>query len=707
MILLLQGWVYWIYAKKAETKQTVKNAIFIIFAIGPEQSNLNFLKGLLLMKIKKLKPALFFALFVFIFIITPVLSSAAVKSGGITGKAEKKVDKNFGAYIIKKDVVLKLNKNYELKTYITESVKILSQRGINKYSEVIIPFSEKYQKIKLLYAYTLLKGMFKVPVGKHSVNIVSPGFAVNYPAYSDIKYMTLSMPAVEDGSVINFSYEVDNFKPLIKNGVFYTNYFSYTMPVRKIDFSLIYPERLKLNLYLHKLNGNSVSKKLVYIKNKKFVEIGVSLSNIPAIKKESYMPPIKNLRKYITLSTYSSWNDLLGRINALFAGAEKPSGKIKKFVKSAVKNDKAKSGRQKAASIYYSFVKSFRYIGIGYGLNGYKPEPAAITLENGYGDSKSLAALLVTMLKIDGIDAYPVLISSLNTADLNTKSISPKQFDSVIVGLTLKEKGKVQKYYLYPDSSSYEAFKIPFGLAGRKGVALLNRNVFKFISTPSEKPNQNEKIFLFKGRINKNGTLRGGISIIYKGLYSNFERSSLKNKDSYHKNIKAADFLYDFIPGAKIKSFKYKNIKKITKNVELNMKFFDKNYGVLKGDKLVFHSVIPVDMSLMHLVLKQKRLYPVIIGYPFEHISKIKIKLPKKSGIYYLPSALKFNDEAASAYSNCSFSKNKYELNCLFKFESKKPVVPVKDYKKYRQIIRTYAGYLKNYFIAVSNVYFY
>ncbi|MHB1601115.1 MAG: DUF3857 domain-containing protein, partial [bacterium] len=193
------------------------------------------------MKIKKLKPALFFALFVFIFIITPVLSSAAVKSGGITGKAEKKVDKNFGAYIIKKDVVLKLNKNYELKTYITESVKILSQRGINKYSEVIIPFSEKYQKIKLLYAYTLLKGMFKVPVGKHSVNIVSPGFAVNYPAYSDIKYMTLSMPAVEDGSVINFSYEVDNFKPLIKNGVFYTNYFSYTMPVRKIDFSLIYP----------------------------------------------------------------------------------------------------------------------------------------------------------------------------------------------------------------------------------------------------------------------------------------------------------------------------------------------------------------------------------------------------------------------------------------------------------------------------------
>ena len=661
------------------------------------------------MKIKKLKSLLFLVFSAFILfsapnLINPAFSHAvAVKRGGSIEKAGK----NFGAYILKKDVLLKLNKNYGLKTYITESVKILSQRGINKYSEVIVPFSEKYQKIKLLYAYTLLNGMFKVPVGKHAVNIVSPDFAVNYPDYSDIKYLTLSMPAVEDGSVINFSYEIDNFKPLIKNGVFYTGYFSYTIPVRKIDFSLIYPKGINLNLYLHKLSKYAVSKKFVYIKNKKFIKLGASLRNVAAIKKESYMPPIKNLRSYIALSTYNSWSNLLNRINAMFMKAEKPTGKIKEFVKSVVKTDKDESGRQKAVSIYYSFVKSFRYIGIGYGINGYKPEPADTTFANGYGDSKSLAALLITMLKIEGINAYPVLIPSLNTADLNIKNVSLKQFDSVIVGFTLKEKGKNKEYYLYPDSSSYKAFRIPFGLAGRKGAAIIGRGSFKFISTPAEKPEQNEKILLFKGRLAKSGTLRGRISIIYKGLYSNFERTSLKNINNYHKKIKAANFLYDFVPGAYIKSFKYKNIKKINKNVKLNIKFIDRNYGVLKGDKLVFHSVMPVDMSLIRLVLKRKRLYPLIIGYPFEHIGKIKMKIPEKSGIYYLPPPLKFNNEAGSAYSNCSFSKNKAELSCVYKFESEKPAVSVKGYKKYRQIIKAYAAYLKNYFIAVSNVYFY
>ncbi|MHB1660695.1 MAG: DUF3857 domain-containing protein [bacterium] len=637
------------------------------------------------------------AIFVSISVINPANSRAAAFNP----------DKNYGAYIIKKDVILRLNKNYGLKTYITESVKILSQRGINKYSEVIVPFSTKYQKIKLLYAYTLLKGIFKVPAGKHAVNVVSPGFAVNYPAYSDIKYLTVSMPAVEEGSIINFSYEVDNFKPLIKNGVFYTNYFSYTIPAKKVILTLTYPAGLSLNLYLHKLNKSIVSKRTVYIKNQKYFKLAAYLENIPAIKKESYMPPVKNLRKYIAVSTYASWSNLLKKINMMFVKSEKSSEKIEKFVKSAVKKGGGKSQKQKAVSIYNDFVKSFRYEGIGYGANGYNPEPAGTTFGYGYGDSKSLASLLISMLKIEKINAYPVLISSLNTADLNIKNVSPKQFDSVIVGLALKEKGKTVRYYLYPDSSSYKAFKIPFSLAGRKGVLLLNGGGFKFITLPSEKPEQNEKIFKFKGKLNKNGDLKGAISVVYKGVYSNFERSSLKNIDNYNKKNKISNFLYDFLPGAYVKNFKYENINNVNKNIKLKIKFSDKNYGVLKGDKLVFHSVIPIDMSLIHLVLKQKRLYPLIIGYPFEHISEIKIKLPEKSDIYYLPDSLKFSNKADSAYSGCSFSKNKETLKCFYKFKSKTPAVSDRDYKKYRQIIRNYLEYLKNYFIAVSSVYFY
>jgi hypothetical protein len=677
------------------------------------------------MKNNKLKSVLFF-MFITVFFTAflnianthPAFSYKTLNKKSVAVKKNKrknieKVYKKYGAYIIKKDVVLKLNKNYELREYVAESLKILSQRGINKYSEVVIPFSTKYQKIKFLYAYTLLNGMFKIPIGKHAINIVSPGFAVNYPAYSDIKYLTLSMPAVEDGSIINFSYEINNFKPLIKNGVFYTNYFSYDIPVKKINFSLVYSSGFKLNLYLHNIKKSYLLRKTVLLKNKKFTELSISANHVSAIKKESNMPPEKNLRKYISISTYTSWRILLNKINAMFEKAEKPDKNIVKFVKSAIKKYKNKDNggiieeRKEAAAIYDKFVKTFRYAGIGYGINGYMPDDAPVVFNDGYGDSKSLAALLIAMLKTAKINAYPILIASLNTTSFNKKTISPKQFDSVLVGLTFKENGRYVRSYLYPDSSSYKAFNIPFELSGRNGAAILGQNKFKFIKTPSEKPKQNEKIFLFKGKINKNGMLSGTVSVKYKGVYSNYERSSLKNINHYEKKIKVYNSLYNFLPGAQIKDFNFKNLRNINKNLKLIIKIKDKNYGTKNADKLLFHSVLPIDSGLLGLVLKGKRRYNLIIGYPFEHKGLIVIKLPAKSYIYYIPKELKLKGNSSSAYSKCKFLNNKAELICSYKFESEKLAVSKEEYKRYRKIIRSYLQYMKNYFIAVSNVYFY
>ncbi|HEC25035.1 MAG TPA: DUF3857 domain-containing protein [bacterium] len=652
----------------------------------------------------------------FIFFAALAILSSINQDNSYAAKMGNNSAKDHGAYIIKKDVLLKLDKNYKLKTYITESVRILSQRGINRYSEVMVPFSTKYQKVKLLYAYTLLRGMFKIPVGKHAVNIVSPGFAVNYPAYSNVKYLTVSMPAVEDGSVINFSYEINNFKPLIKDGVFYTNYFSYMIPVKKINFTLIYPAGLHINLYFHRIDKSVVYRGVIHVGKQKYIKLKISLKDIPAIKKESYMPPLENYRKYISVSTYTSWNKLLKNINKMFVKSERSSEKIKNFVKSAVESSKNKTRKQKITSIYNAFVKSFRYVGIGYGINGYKPEPVKTTFVNGYGDSKSMASLLISMLEAEGINAYPVLVSSLNAPDLNAKNISPNQFDSVIVGVTLKEKGNNGKgkdrdgrYYLYPDSSSYKAFDLPFNLSGRKGVLLLHNNTFKFIKLPSEKPKQNEKIFVFKGRLNKKGDLKGNISVIYKGVYANLERSSLKNLDEYNKKIRAVNFLYDFIPGADIKSFDYKDLKNIGGRIKLAIRFSDKDYGELNGDKLIFHQILPIDTSLIDAVLKTDRIYPLVMRYPFEHVFKIDLKLPKKANIYYLPAPLKLDNNVAEAYSSCSYSNlnGKKILRCFYKFKSKKPTISVRDYKKYRKTIVTYLEYLKNYFVAVSNVYLY
>ncbi|RZD16894.1 MAG: DUF3857 domain-containing protein [Candidatus Acididesulfobacter guangdongensis] len=674
------------------------------------------------------------------FVLLIILFSAIFfESGNVFALTAAK----YGAKILNKTIVIKINKRYQLTEDVSTDIKILSERGINKYSEVVVPYSLKYQRLKLINAYTILKKVFRIAPGKLAINVVSPSFAVNYPIYSDIKYFTISMPAVETGAILHYSYQLTSFKPLIKNSVFDTVNFSRTIPVKNTSLVVYYPANMRLNIYLHNIAASDCTRTFKTVKNIKYRVLHLKFSNLPALKKENYMPSLQNYRKYISISSFSSWGKLSSRLYDLFntaetynknmvsyvhninhRGVKKNAGYTKDIKDAEYKNyrhdhdrDAAKINAakintvkinkdlRKISKLYYNFIKSFQYTGLGYGINGYRPVSAIKTFSDGFGDSKSLAVLFIALLKIEHIKAYPVIATSLNTSNLNRHIINPMQFDSVIVAAKIAGK----TFYIFPDSSSVKAFNLPFSLAGRKALEIIGRDKYKMITLPEESFIQNKKNYIFKGKINKNGKIDGKISYIYKGVYAKFERSDLKNMNDYKKLIKAGDFLYSFIPGANIKYFKYSYIKNVKKNIVLALKFSDKNYMQGSGNKFIFHLPLPIDNSLMHLVLRNKRIYPLVIGYPFEHESKIIIDLPAKFRLFYMPPVLDVSNTAGKIFSKCSVTENskgnkgKKQLLCTSGFISKSSRVKQKDYGKYRSLIREYLQYIKNYYVGLYN----
>ena len=648
--------------------------------------------------------------------------TSKIKGIGKTAVFKKPLNanENSGAEILNRIIKIRINKKYQLTENVSTNIKILSERSINKYSEVVIPYSLKYQRLKLINAYTLLNGMFKIKLGKHAINIVSPNFAVNYPIYSDIKYFTISMPAVETGSILHYSYKITSFKPLIKNSVFDTVNFTRTIPVKHISLIIYYPVSMHLNIYLHNIKKSNCVHTIKIIKNKKYDVLHLSFSNLSALKKENYMPSLENYRKYISISSFNSWEKLSSRFYYLFKSAEVYNKNMVNYIHK-INNNKVKNNKnndvavikhfnygkntinkklKEISNLYYNFTKSFQYTGIGYGINGYKPAKAFQTFSDGYGDSKSLAALLIALLKIEHVKAYPVITTSLNTSDLNKHIINPMQFDSVIIAVIIANK----TFYLFPDSSSVKAFKLPSSLAGRKALEILGHNKYKLVILPEENFKQNKKVYIFKGKINKNGGIRGKISYIYKGVYAKFERSGLKNMNNYKKLMKAGDFLYSFIPGANIKYFKYLHIKNVKKNVILKLKFSDKNYMQGSGNKFIFHLPLPINNSMMHLVLRNKRIYPLLIGYPFEHKAKITINLPNKFKLFYMPPLLNISNAAGKIFSKCAdvYNDSNNKLVCTSEFISKSSRIKQKDYNTFRSLIREYLQYLKNYYIGLS-----
>lgn len=90
------------------------------------------------------------------------------------------------------------------------------------------------------------------------------------------------------------------------------------------------------------------------------------------------------------------------------------------------------STKDKIDLIYGDVQKRCRYLGLFEGVGSMIPVPAAEVFELGFGDCKGLATLLISMLRVCDIEAYPVLVLSDDDRRINSKVPSMTQFNHEI-----------------------------------------------------------------------------------------------------------------------------------------------------------------------------------------------------------------------------------------------------------------------------------
>src|SRR5690606_13765893 len=73
-----------------------------------------------------------------------------------------------------------------------------------------------------------------------------------------------------------------------------------------------------------------------------------------------------------------------------------------------------------------------RYVGLEFGIHGYKPYRVPQIIERGFGDCKDKASLLYTMLREAGIDAHIVLVRTRRNGAIPELPASLAVFDHAI-----------------------------------------------------------------------------------------------------------------------------------------------------------------------------------------------------------------------------------------------------------------------------------
>ncbi len=172
------------------------------------------------------------------------------------------------------------------------AVKVLNMKGVKEQGEVVLPFSTKHQRLKVLYAFTRLPNGQVLKPTKEAYNMVSPPFEAQAPIYSDLKYQTISMPGVTPGATIYYGFTLKTVKPYMKGQFWAANYFQERYPVEESSMIARIPIGRKV-----KIKAYHMEVRPQVTREKGHVVYKWKVTHVPALEKEPSMPPTDELAK--------------------------------------------------------------------------------------------------------------------------------------------------------------------------------------------------------------------------------------------------------------------------------------------------------------------------------------------------------------------------------------------------------------------------
>jgi hypothetical protein len=109
------------------------------------------------------------------------------------------------------------------------------------------------------------------------------------------------------------------------------------------------------------------------------------------------------------------------------------SSKLADVLRELIQNQHTSSA--KIAAIHQFVLRNTRYVGLEFGVHGYKPYPVSQIYERRFGDCKDKSSLLLALLRAAGIPAEIALVRTRRLGDIDEQATSVSIFNHAIVYL--------------------------------------------------------------------------------------------------------------------------------------------------------------------------------------------------------------------------------------------------------------------------------
>lgn len=344
--------------------------------------------------------------------------------------------------------------------------------GLGAVGQYEIVFQPDYQQVRL-HAVRLLRGNgAEDRLASAKVRFVQNERNVDSAIFTGWVTAVVVVDDLRVGDSLEVVYSILGDNPVFNGKYFDSISWDATAPVLLRRFVLDMPAGRNVH---HRMQGAKADDR---VKPEVSVAQGRRLyrfveKDLPAVDVPPHTPGDISPLRWLQLSEFSGWRQVVSWAQGLFAVAPLPA----EFAP-ILAGLKATGDEEERILKALSFVQNeIRYVSLSLGENSHRPFAPREVLARRYGDCKDKSLLLVSLLRETGVEAYPVLVSTQFRQNLETLLPSPHAFDHVIVKVV--SRGKT--YFLDP------TLRNQFGALARLGQAHFSTKML-VVAPDSEKP---------------------------------------------------------------------------------------------------------------------------------------------------------------------------------------------------------------------------
>jgi len=575
------------------------------------------------------------------------------------------------------------------------AVKVLNRAGANE-AEAVKVYTRDTGKVRDLRAWVLSPAGESHKLGKERILDIT----LNEDSlYDDIRAKVVSATKDCDPGAV-FGYE-----STVEEKSFFTQLdfeFAGRIPVRAARFSLTLPA-----------GWTAKGVTLNHAPVEPAESAGTrtwELRDLPFYEAEPASPAFESMQPRLAISffpggaaasamgpSFAKWEEVSHWLSDLHDPQSAPDAAIAAKVQSLTANAAGIADKIRALAEY---VQGIRYVSIQQGTGrggGYKPHAASVVFAKSYGDCKDKANLLRAMLKVLGIESWPVSIFSGDALFVREEWPSPHQFNHCILAIkapdgyagdALVDDPRLGKLLIFDPTDPYtplgtlplhEQNSLALVLAGDKGG--LDR-------MPPARPSANSTTRHIDATVDARGAVNGTLTEELSGWTAAIQRGALRERgeQDYLKRVESR--VTNGMRSATVADLKTADSLKDGR-FRLDMRFSSPYFAqIMQGRLMVLRPSVLQAVDPLPFI-EAKRKYPAVVAAR-SWSDTVRVQLPAGFEVDELPDAAKIESPFGS-YEAVSKVENGV-LTFTRRLVLNPAVVPVEDYAKLKKFADQVGG---------------